>query len=267
MKPAGPQSARSAGDRQLERSVRALQRPAAQRRALLALEAHRRRLMARCSPAARRYATAILRDRHLAEDAVQEAWCEAFARLPALREARAFPAWFRRVVFKQCDRIRRRSSYRELTGLDSPEQSDQRTERPLHPRTSPDPAELLQAREERRELRRRLQQAYRGLNPTERKLARLRFVEERRQSDIARELQITEDTVKNRVRALRRRLRHELAPVYTAYASAIPASPAKSALSAANVVDLPLTRETGAQFQTLATRQGGPPRWLCTLAA
>src|SRR5262245_38668323 len=56
------------------------------------------------------YSYALLRDLSLAEDAAQEAFLEAYLRLSNLREPAAFPGWFRRIVFKQCDRITRGKS-------------------------------------------------------------------------------------------------------------------------------------------------------------
>src|SRR5262245_52884553 len=53
------------------------------------------------------YAYSLLHDFHLAEDAAQEAFFEAYRTLAKLREPAAFPGWFRRIVFKQCDRITR----------------------------------------------------------------------------------------------------------------------------------------------------------------
>ena len=44
-------------------------------------------------------------DVHLAEDAAQEAFIEAFQCLPSLREPAAFAAWFRRIVYKRADRL------------------------------------------------------------------------------------------------------------------------------------------------------------------
>ena len=44
------------------------------------------------------YAYAILGDFHLAEDAAQEAFVEAYYNLARLREAAAFPGWLRRIV-------------------------------------------------------------------------------------------------------------------------------------------------------------------------
>jgi DNA-directed RNA polymerase specialized sigma24 family protein len=54
------------------------------------------------------YATSILGDYHLAEDVAQESFVEAYWALTALREPAAFSAWFRRIVFKHCDRMTRR---------------------------------------------------------------------------------------------------------------------------------------------------------------
>lgn len=249
-------------DQQMERSVRALQRAArrpalhhdAPRRAATR-QAHRQRLIERVSPAARRYAAAILRDRDLAEDAVQEAWLEAFTRLPALREPRAFGAWFRRVVFKQCDRIRRRHSYNELSEAEPGETAtrsrhdDERGHFKELADKAPDPEALWIAREERRELRRRLRGAYRGLSSEERQLARLRFLKERKHSDIARELGVSEDTVKNRLRALRRRLRHDL--------DYIPQAKTRAAPTALGY-QIDRARHHAAPRRT--------PRWLCRAA-
>src|SRR5919199_314305 len=56
------------------------------------------------------YGYALLRDFQLAEDAAQEAFLEAYRHLSALREPAAFPGWFRRIVFKHCDRLTRGKS-------------------------------------------------------------------------------------------------------------------------------------------------------------
>src|SRR5712692_187738 len=53
------------------------------------------------------YAASILGDFHLAEDAAQEAFIEAWRDLPQLREPAAFAGWLRKIVFKQCDRLTR----------------------------------------------------------------------------------------------------------------------------------------------------------------
>src|SRR5215472_9191075 len=53
------------------------------------------------------YGYSILRDFQLAEDAAQEAFFEAYRSLDQLRVPAAFPGWFRRIVFKHCDRLTR----------------------------------------------------------------------------------------------------------------------------------------------------------------
>ncbi|MEO2005562.1 MAG: sigma-70 family RNA polymerase sigma factor, partial [Candidatus Poribacteria bacterium] len=53
------------------------------------------------------YGYSLLRDFQLAEDAAQEAFVHAYGDLASLRDPAAFPGWFRRVVFKFCDRARR----------------------------------------------------------------------------------------------------------------------------------------------------------------
>lgn len=49
-----------------------------------------------------------LQDSHLAEDAVQEAFTEAFANLHKLQDPRRFPGWFKVIVERQCYRDLRR---------------------------------------------------------------------------------------------------------------------------------------------------------------
>ena len=46
------------------------------------------------------YAYSILNDFHLAEDAAQEAFVEAYFCLKNLQELIAFPAWFRKIIFR-----------------------------------------------------------------------------------------------------------------------------------------------------------------------
>jgi RNA polymerase sigma factor (sigma-70 family) len=52
-------------------------------------------------------AFAQIGDAHLAQDAAQEAFVEAYLKLKDLREPEAFPGWFRSIVFKHADRQRR----------------------------------------------------------------------------------------------------------------------------------------------------------------
>ena len=54
------------------------------------------------------YAYSVLGDFHLAEDAAQEAFLEAYPNLHKVYGPEAFPGWLKRIVFKNCDRILRR---------------------------------------------------------------------------------------------------------------------------------------------------------------
>jgi RNA polymerase sigma factor (sigma-70 family) len=66
------------------------------------------------------YATAYnsIADHQLAQDIVQEAMIEAFLCLPQLKDALAFPGWFRQIVFRQCTRALRRTAP-QITSLEA----------------------------------------------------------------------------------------------------------------------------------------------------
>ena len=53
----------------------------------------------------------VLKDYHLAQDVVQEAFAEAFFGLDKLNEPAAFPGWFKRIVIKRIDRVIRRKKH------------------------------------------------------------------------------------------------------------------------------------------------------------
>ena len=55
-----------------------------------------------------------LQDPYLAEDAVQEAFTEAFANLHKLQDPRRFPGWFKVIVERQCYRDLRRKQLQTL---------------------------------------------------------------------------------------------------------------------------------------------------------
>lgn len=66
------------------------------------------------TPMAKAVAYEKLHDYQLAEDAVQEAFTEAFLHLNKLREVEAFPGWFKAIVARQCYRILRRKQHPAL---------------------------------------------------------------------------------------------------------------------------------------------------------
>lgn len=71
-------------------------------------------IVRRFTPMAYAVAYERLSDSHLAEDAVQEAFTEAFLHIGKLREPEAFPGWFKAIVIRQCHRLLRRKRHRTL---------------------------------------------------------------------------------------------------------------------------------------------------------
>ena len=65
------------------------------------------RIISQIRPDALLIARNKLPDSYLAEDAVQEAFIEVYQNLCKLRNPEAFPGWFRLIVIKHCDRLRR----------------------------------------------------------------------------------------------------------------------------------------------------------------
>ena len=66
-------------------------------------------------------ATHLLDDRHLAEDAVQDAFVVVVQRLKDLRTPAAFPGWLRRIVRTQANRISRRRRTGAAVSGDEPD--------------------------------------------------------------------------------------------------------------------------------------------------
>ena len=142
------------------------------------------------------YAYAILSDFDLAQDAAQEAFVEAYQSLPALREALAFPAWFKRIVYKHCDRLTRRKRLPTVT-LDAAAE----VASPL-----PGPAEEV----ERRELARRVQGAIRELPVPQRVVTTLFYINGYSHQEISDFLEVPAKTVKSRLHSSRGRLRERM---------------------------------------------------------
>jgi RNA polymerase sigma factor (sigma-70 family) len=142
------------------------------------------------------YAYAVLGDFHLAQDAAQEAFLDAFRELPRLREPAAFLAWFRRVVYKQCDRQIRR---RRLTIVPL----DQAAAAVAH---QGDPAAAAERRAEREIVRSAIQ----ALPERERVVAALFYIGGHSQREISAFLGVPISTVKNRLHASRGRLKERM---------------------------------------------------------
>ncbi|MBV9850823.1 MAG: sigma-70 family RNA polymerase sigma factor [Armatimonadetes bacterium] len=141
-------------------------------------------------------AVATLGDHHLAEDAAQEAFLEAFRDLASLRAPAAFPAWLRRIVQKHCDRITRRKRL-DTVSWDL-----------LSDRTSPQPGPAQAA--ESHELTAQVRQAIDRLPEHERAVTLLRYMGRQSYSEVAEFAGIPLSTVKSRLHSARAHLKGDL---------------------------------------------------------
>jgi RNA polymerase sigma factor (sigma-70 family) len=139
-------------------------------------------------------AVRILDDRHLAEDAVQEAFLTAITRLEDLRAPAAFPGWLRQIVRTHATRARRR--------LDA---SNRPCARAVEPQPSP------AHRAETEELMRLVRSALVSLPERLRETAELFYLNELDHHRVADVLDVPSGTVKRRLHDARRRLRDGLA--------------------------------------------------------
>ena len=139
------------------------------------------------------YAYGILGNQSSAKDAAQEAFIEAYGCLHNLREPKAFASWFRRIVFKQCDRMTRRRSLAEM---------------PLEaalsvPTSAPGPVEIYELHELRDVITDALQQL-----PEEQRLAiTLFYLSGYSQQEVADFLNLKKSQVNNRLYSARNKLK------------------------------------------------------------
>ena len=152
-------------------------------------------LLERFQSMATGYAYSLLGDEHLAEDAVQAAYFEACIQLPKVYNAAAFPAWLRRLVFKQCDRIRRKRKVRTVP-FDETAISD----------GGIDAATALEEHEKTLSVRRALA----ALPDTERQVALLHYFQQRSRGEIAAFLELSLDQVAYRLSSARRLFKEQL---------------------------------------------------------
>jgi RNA polymerase sigma factor (sigma-70 family) len=141
------------------------------------------------------YAYSFLKDFHLAQDVAQEAFVGAFYDLPNLRAPEAFASWFRRVVYKQCDRVTRGKSY-DTISLDDVVLR------------SPDKDPMAQL--ESQEMKTYVLNAIQVLPEEERQVVTLFYMSDYTHTEIAAFLDMSETTVNNRLRAARKRLKKGL---------------------------------------------------------
>jgi RNA polymerase sigma factor (sigma-70 family) len=141
------------------------------------------------------YAYSILGDFHLAEDAAQEAFVAAFAKLDQLKQPEAFAGWFRRIVWSACGRFTRK----KVVPTESLEAADMRSE-------SQRPDRLA----ETNELRDEVLKAVRALPDRQREVTTLFYINGYSQEDVADFLDVPVSTVKSRLSASRSRLKERM---------------------------------------------------------
>ncbi|MDQ3701290.1 MAG: GNAT family N-acetyltransferase [Chloroflexota bacterium] len=142
------------------------------------------------------YAYARLGDLHLAQDAAQEAFWQAYRDLPALRDPAAFPGWLRRIVVRQCGRLTRGKRVRVVPLSTAIELLSPLAE----------PAEAAEVSERQEAVRR----AVRMLPESERDVVALFYLGGYAQMEVARFLEVPPTTVNNRLHAARGRLRRSM---------------------------------------------------------
>jgi RNA polymerase sigma factor (sigma-70 family) len=142
------------------------------------------------------YSYALLGDIQLAEDAAQEAFINAYFDLPSLRDPAAFPGWFRQIIFKQVDRLKRGKRNSNVSLDDAPEIAS----------PQPHPAEMMETREAQHELF----AAIETLPEAQRQVVTLFYIGEYSQKEISAFLDIPLSTVKMRLYHARQHLKEKV---------------------------------------------------------
>jgi RNA polymerase sigma factor (sigma-70 family) len=145
------------------------------------------------------YAYSLLGDFPLAQDAAQEALIEGYCKLGMLREPRAFPAWLRRIVFQQCDRLTR-GKRPPLQSLEAAGDVADRRQGPL-------------AALEQQELHDAVLAALRALPEHERTTTTLFYIDGYSLGEVGEFLEVPVGTVKKRLHSARKRLRERMVEV------------------------------------------------------
>ena len=142
------------------------------------------------------YAYSILGDFHLAEDASQEAFIEAYRTLAQLRDPAAFPGWFRLIVRKHCNRLTRGARL-EIIPLETAVEM---------PSAEKSPVEIALERE----LQADVLAAIKALPENQRSVTTLFYMNNYSQKEISEFLEVPVTTVKKRLHDARKRLKEGL---------------------------------------------------------
>ena len=142
------------------------------------------------------YAYSLLDDFQLSEDAAQAAFMEAWLHLDRVYNGPAFPAWLKRIIFKNCDRIRRKRKtdplpLEKVAGIAA---------------DASGPLAIL----EREEKRRQVQRVLVSLPELERQVLVLCYMGGRSRQEVAQFLDLPLQRVAYRLRSGRRRFKEIL---------------------------------------------------------
>jgi RNA polymerase sigma factor (sigma-70 family) len=142
------------------------------------------------------YAYAILGDFHLAEDAAQEAFVEAYYNLSKLHDVAAFPGWFRKIVYYRCNRFIRGKDKTKIQLDDAQE---------LHS-FEPDPQKAT----EDKELKNAIIKAIKSLSGPLCEATTLFYINGYSHKEISDFLDVPVNTVKSRLNASRKQLKEKV---------------------------------------------------------
>jgi len=143
------------------------------------------------------YAYATLGDFHSAQDAVQDAFIEAYQCLPSLHESAAFSAWLRRIIFKNCDRQTRKKRVATIEWNTKSEELSG---------NQPTPSDLFEQEENAREVR----EAVAALPEKLRVVVVLFYMGGHSQSQISEFLEVPVSTIKKRLFTARQQLKEQM---------------------------------------------------------
>lgn len=135
-------------------------------------------------------------DRHLAEEAAQEAFIEVYRHLGQLAEPAAFPGWLRTIVLRQVNRLTRRKRL-PLVDLATANGAATTTPATSMATTTAD-------------LQRVVHDAIRALPAHERPVVLLYYLADYSQQEIAQLLGVSVPAIKNRLYSARKRLRERI---------------------------------------------------------
>jgi len=142
------------------------------------------------------YAYSILGDVHLAEDAAQEAFIEAYRCLSRISNPDTFPGWFRKIIFKHCDRLTRKKRV-ETIPLEAVVEVPSREKGPVET--------VLE-----QELKDSVLAAIQSLPENQRIVTTLFYINGYSQNEISDFLEIPVTTVKKRLQYSRKRLKERM---------------------------------------------------------